>query len=90
MSPVANSSIVVDANKEVLDAGDKGPVYWMAHAVRGGTSGWDLFCIVSLKYVSKVVSWRRIKAVAVGGGGQRRMRSEEDDDDSGNWDDNGM
>ncbi|GKE61557.1 hypothetical protein Tco_1511924, partial [Tanacetum coccineum] len=44
----------------------------------------------SLKYVSKVVSWRRIKAVAVGGGGQRRMRSEEDDDDSGNWDDSGM
>ncbi|GKB72228.1 hypothetical protein Tco_0933640, partial [Tanacetum coccineum] len=44
---------------------------------------------VSLKYVSKVVSWRRIKAVAVGGGGQRRMRSEEDDDDGGNWDDGG-
>nr|GEZ56002.1 hypothetical protein [Tanacetum cinerariifolium] len=38
----------------------------------------------------KVVSWRRIKAVAVGGGGQRRMRSEEDDDDGGNWDDGGL
>nr|GEX14824.1 hypothetical protein [Tanacetum cinerariifolium] len=49
--------------------------------------GFDLFCIVSLKYVSNVVSWGRIKVVAVVGGGKRRMRSEEDDDDGGNCDD---